>query len=93
MRSRELRLEGMTKTTLSVSGMTCSSCVAHVTDALSFQGIGAVDVNLASGSVAIEHASTIAPSRLIAALAAAGYDAAPSGRPKPAARTSSCCGG
>lgn len=88
------RLEGMTKTTLAVSGMTCSSCVAHVTDALTFDGVGRIDVQISTGSVVVEHDVTVSTGRLIAALQRAGYDATmstparqPAVRQKPG-----CCG-
>ena len=94
MFARRMRLEGMTKTTLDVSGMTCSSCVAHVTDALSIQGVGAIDVQLSTGRLVVQHAPTIPVGRLIAALQAAGYDASPSTEARVPAveRKPSCCG-
>ncbi len=70
----------MTKTILTVEGMSCSSCVAHVKQALTIEGVATVDVRLAEGAVAVEHEAGISAGRLIAALEQAGYEATPAGR-------------
>lgn len=67
------------ETLLDVEGMTCSSCVRHVTTALrQLPGIAEVEVSLADGTVRIAHdpdgAST---GEMIAALDAAGYASHP----------------
>ncbi|EHL24168.1 MAG: heavy-metal-associated domain-containing protein [Ottowia sp.] len=70
----------MTTIDLAVSGMTCSMCVAHVTEALNgVAGVSAVEVSLKDGTARVQ---TSAPSadHLIQTLAQAGY---------PATRTSS----
>jgi copper chaperone CopZ len=62
-----------TKTSvLAVEGMTCRSCVAHVSRALrDVQGVGSVDVRLREGTVTVEHAAPVEV--LIEALRDAGY--------------------
>lgn len=66
-------------TVLEVQGMTCPSCVRHVTSALrDLGGVAAVDVALREGRVTVTHDTTRAPiTHLIAALADAGYVATP----------------
>lgn len=71
--------------TLEVSGMTCGSCVRHVTTALTeLEGIAKVEVALREGLVHVAPASVLAPAQvhaltddLIAALERAGYSAKP----------------
>ena len=62
-------------TILEVQGMTCPSCIRHVSSALKeLDGVGAVDVKLRDGLVLVKHDATQAPiDRLIAALDEAGY--------------------
>jgi Cu+-exporting ATPase len=63
-------------TELSVSGMTCASCVSHVTRALKkVAGVDDVSVNLATEHATVEHAAALDPTLLIAAVEKAGYDA------------------
>ncbi len=63
-------------TTLSVTGMSCGSCVKHVEQAArTVPGVQAVRVDLKAGRATITHADTAAPADLIAAIVAAGYDA------------------
>jgi copper chaperone len=64
-------------TILTVQGMTCGSCVRHVTAALKeLDGVGAVEVKLRDGLVVVKHDATEAPvDQLIDALRDAGYDA------------------
>ena len=64
------------ETILAVEGMTCSSCVRHVTAALrDLPGIGEVEVTLKDGKVRVaydpEGAST---DEMIAAVNEAGYE-------------------
>lgn len=63
---------------LSVSGMTCASCVRHVDRALrDLAGVSAVTVRLREGKVSVRHDPTEAPvETLIEALREAGYDGA-----------------
>lgn len=64
------------ETLLAVEGMTCHSCVAHVTRALrDVDGVTHVDVRLAEGRVRVRH--TAAVPHLVEALAEAGYPATP----------------
>lgn len=62
-------------TILEVHGMTCPSCIRHVTSALEkLEGVGAVDVKLREGIVHVKHDLAQAPiGHLIEALANAGY--------------------
>jgi len=70
----------MSKTILDVDGMSCSSCINHVKEALAIGGVTDVDVELDDGSVTIEHDPRVAVGRLIAALEGAGYEARPRDR-------------
>ncbi len=62
-------------TILEVQGMSCPSCIRHVTSALSaLDGVGKVDVKLRDGLVIVNHDHARAPiARLIDALGEAGY--------------------
>ncbi|MFN4098838.1 MAG: heavy metal translocating P-type ATPase [Pararhodobacter sp.] len=64
-------------TRLSISGMTCATCVGKVERALgSVPGVTAASVNLAAESATVRHyALTGMPSRLAQAVRAAGYEA------------------
>ncbi|KAB2911343.1 MAG: heavy-metal-associated domain-containing protein [Kofleriaceae bacterium] len=63
-------------TVLDVQGMTCPSCIRHVTEALkNLDGVGAVEVKLRDGIVVVKHDVAEAPvGRLIVALRDAGYE-------------------
>lgn len=65
--------------TLRVSGMTCNGCVKHVDAALrGVPGVTAVEVDLANGRAKVVHDPDKAPvPALVAAVDAAGYEAAP----------------
>lgn len=65
------------ETRLAVRGMTCGSCVAHVTRALQdLEGVDDVQVSLREGEVSIVHDAEAADeSQFIKALSAEGYDA------------------
>jgi copper chaperone len=62
-------------TVLEVHGMTCPSCIRHVTSALTeLDGVGTVDVKLRDGLVIVKHDNAQAPiAQLIEALNEAGY--------------------
>lgn len=62
-------------TILEVEGMTCPSCIRHVSSALTeLEGVGAVDVKLRDGLVVVKHDATQAPiGQLIETLNEAGY--------------------
>ncbi len=61
---------------LAITGMTCGHCVAAVTRALqAVPGVASVEVDLAEGRARVGGA--VAPARLVAAVAAEGYQAAP----------------
>jgi copper chaperone CopZ len=65
----------MLKTILNVEGMSCPSCIGHVTEALAIRGVQKVDVLFDQGAVAIDHDPSISVGRLIAVLDGAGYEA------------------
>jgi copper chaperone len=66
-----------TTTTLAVTGMTCSHCVAAITDGVSkLDAVVAVSVDLASGSVMVESNGPVDPAALVAAIDEAGYEVA-----------------
>jgi copper chaperone len=65
----------MKTTRLRVDGMSCRSCIRHVREALSIDGVESVDVRLDEGAVVIGHSAEVLPQRLIRALGDAGYDA------------------
>lgn len=90
MEAGELRRSGMSEAkpssiTLEVSGMTCGSCVRHVTSALTrVDGVAQVEVALRQGLVHVAPTAERAPSpsliaemtaEMIAALDRAGYPA------------------
>jgi copper chaperone len=63
------------KTVLNVLGMSCGSCVRHVTASLAaVAGVSKVDVQLRSGTVVIEHDVEATPQHLVDALRGAGYE-------------------
>src|SRR5579872_4743438 len=65
------------RTELVVTGMTCASCVAHVTKALrKVPGVTEASVNLATERASVAHGPTVDGRALIAAVEAAGYGAA-----------------
>ena len=62
-------------TVLNVLGMSCGSCVRHVTAALAaVPGVSKVDVQLRSGTAVIEHDAEATTAELIEALRETGYD-------------------
>lgn len=73
-------MEMQNETLLDVMGMSCSSCVRHVSQALGpLPGVSKVEVQLEDGKVRVQHDPTQTPvQRLIEALDAAGYESTPS---------------
>ena len=64
----------MTTTTYTVEGMTCSHCVAAVTEEVSsIAGVTDVDVDLASGAVAVTSDNDLDRADVRAAVEEAGY--------------------
>ena len=63
-------------TVLAVQGMTCPSCIRHITEALEeVDGVAGVAVELRQGVVRVQHDLAAAPvDRLIDALRDAGYE-------------------
>jgi len=67
----------MITTTYSVSGMTCDHCVRAVTTELVMvPGVRSVDVDLASGSVAVTSDDPLDPESVREAIEEAGYELA-----------------
>ncbi len=65
------------ETVLKVEGMTCTSCVRHVGDALrEIEGVEDVRVRLQDGQVCVVHGAESSLDAMIDALREAGYDAA-----------------
>ena len=62
-------------TILEVQGMSCPSCVRHISSALNeLEGVGKVDVVLRDGIVVVKHDAQQAPiTQLIETLEDAGY--------------------
>lgn len=73
--SRSTHMSNEQDTVLEVQGMTCPSCIRHVSSALTeLEGVGKVDVKLREGIVIVKHDSTQAPvTQLIETLDEAGY--------------------
>ena len=69
------------ETVLTVTGMSCASCVRHVDHALKqLGGVAQVEVHLREGKVHVWHDALRAPvASLVTALSDAGYDAAAQG--------------
>ena len=66
----------MTRTELAVGGMTCASCVAHVSRGLTrVPGVSSAGVNLATERATVEHRSDVDLATLVAAVERAGYTA------------------
>jgi copper chaperone len=64
------------ETVLKVTGMTCSSCVRHVSHALEeVNGVTRVDVRLATGEVRVQHDGSVPSNSLVTAVMDAGYEA------------------
>jgi len=64
------------KVDLSISGMTCASCVRHVEKALlKVPGVSSASVNLATESAQISSNSPLDPKLLIESVVDAGYEA------------------
>ncbi len=62
----------MTKTQLTVAGMTCGLCVEHVTEVLkNVAGVQSAKVNLGAMMATVEHQATV--EELIAAVEEEGY--------------------
>lgn len=67
----------MTERTYTVTGMTCDHCVRAVTQELQrLPGVGAVDVELATGRVTVRSDTDIDDAAVAAAVDEAGYELA-----------------
>lgn len=64
----------MMTSTYTVTGMTCAHCVASVTEELmTIPGVSGVEINLATGSVAVDSDEPLAPEAVASAVDEAGY--------------------
>lgn len=64
------------QTILTVTGMSCSSCVRHVSSALrAVPGVTTVDVQLRAGLAEVQHGDEASVDALISAVREAGYEA------------------
>ena len=71
---------------LQVDGMTCASCVGRVERALQkVPGVQSASVNLATARASVQASGAVDAPALIAAIAKAGYEAAPVAREQPGA--------
>ena len=71
---------------LQVDGMTCASCVGRVERALQkVPGVQSASVNLATARASVQASGAVDAPALIAAIAKAGYEAAPVARQQPGA--------
>jgi copper chaperone len=64
----------MTRTTLTVEGMTCEACRAAVQRALELPGVQQVDVSLDTGIVGVAHATSVSAESLATAVEDTGYE-------------------
>lgn len=65
----------MKTSNFTVSGMTCGHCVAAVTEEISkLEGVTAVDVDLATGSVSVHSSDALDPILVATAVDEAGYE-------------------
>ena len=84
---------------LSITGMTCGSCVRHVTEALrGVSGVGEAQVDLQGGRATVAYdPATATAEQMVQVVEEAGYQAAvasgdrPSGLPVRGGCGSSCC--
>ena len=61
-------------TTLTITGMSCASCVKHVTTALQrVPGVRSATVDLRTGTATVVHQAQVAPAALAAAVTEEGY--------------------
>lgn len=67
----------MTTSTYTVVGMTCGHCVASVSEEIGgIDGVSQVDVDLATGNVAVTSAAPLSDDAVKAAVEEAGYQLA-----------------
>src|SRR5881394_4112908 len=68
--------EEANRTELAVSGMNCSSCAQHVTDAIqSVPGVASAAVNLEAGRASVRWSDSSRVPAVLQAVSAAGYKA------------------
>lgn len=65
----------MSKTTLSVKGMTCNHCKMSVTGALKkLSGVSDVEVSLETGQVEVQHEASVDREAMARAIEDVGFD-------------------
>ena len=68
----------MTTNTYTVVGMTCDHCVRAVADEVGgVEGVTAVAVDLASGTVTVQSDAVVEGAAIVAAVIEAGYEVTP----------------
>ncbi len=68
----------MTANTYTVVGMTCDHCVRAVADEVGgVEGVTAVAVDLASGTVTVQSDAVVEGAAIVAAVIEAGYEVTP----------------
>ncbi len=68
----------MTTSTYTVVGMTCDHCVRAVADEVGgVEGVTAVAVDLASGTVTVQSDAVVEGAAIVAAVIEAGYEVTP----------------
>jgi copper ion binding protein len=68
----------MTTSTYTVVGMTCEHCVRAVTEEVGgVEGVTAVAVDLASGTVTVQSDAVVEGAAIVAAVIEAGYEVTP----------------
>ena len=84
----------MSNIDLQVQGMSCDSCIKHVTQALQhLSGVSGVEVDLQSGRVRVSGALQQGIEPLVSALTVAGYPAKLATAEGAQLDTSGCCSG
>ncbi|GHV86343.1 mercuric reductase [Spirochaetia bacterium] len=64
------------KTTLTIQGMSCEHCVAHVTKALTgLNGVNSAKVSLKDNNAEVDHGDNVTLEQLKDAVSEAGYEA------------------
>lgn len=66
----------MKETELNVMGMSCPSCIRHISDAVcALDGVKDVQVRIGDGVVVVQHGPEVQVPALVEAIREAGYEA------------------
>ncbi|WP_219413336.1 heavy-metal-associated domain-containing protein [Pseudonocardia nigra] len=72
-----MSVEAPFRTEVTVSGMSCEHCARSVTEEIrEISGVSAVEIELATGAVAVLADRAVQPAEIAAAIGPAGYDLA-----------------